>query len=304
MSDKFELVGGLGDDCVLQKYMDLTKFLYLVQNNKLFLSKMSGFDDRLEGGLTAINFLEATPDAAIFDMAMRRLGATGGAVELERRQQECEEARRRIDAAEFSTPFGVYPTRDFQDIHWKCREWIYVSCWHRADYESAAMWPIYGGKNSVCIFTTAGKLSGQVIPPAGMERAILSPVDYLDHDTASFNDKELGPFLSKSLSYSYEREVRAVSWPNDINLRVHCENSGPGQFAEIRNLGDLIDKVVISPSSDTLFRSTVEKLCKREKLTLKIEDSALRRGPPRGFYHALGRLQGLGDELIDADAKP
>lgn len=98
--------------------------------------------------------------------------------------------------------------------------------------------------------------------------------------------------------------MRAVSWPNDINLRVHCENSGPGQFAEIRNLGDLIDKVVISPSSDTLFRSTVEKLCKREKLTLKIEDSALRRGPPRGFYHALGRLQGLGDELIDADAKP
>ena len=46
---------GMESETVIQRYMNLSKFIYLLQNSTLFLPKMSIFDDQLDGGLTAID---------------------------------------------------------------------------------------------------------------------------------------------------------------------------------------------------------------------------------------------------------
>ena len=57
----------------IQRYMDLPKFLHLLETSKLFLSKISAFDDNLEGGLTRLDALLISGVAERLDFAINRL---------------------------------------------------------------------------------------------------------------------------------------------------------------------------------------------------------------------------------------
>ena len=48
-----EIIEPLNREIELQRYMDLSKFLHLLESKKLFLSKASNFDDQLEGGINS-----------------------------------------------------------------------------------------------------------------------------------------------------------------------------------------------------------------------------------------------------------
>ena len=50
--------------------MDLPRFLGLVQTRSLYLSKMSAFEDALEGGLTVDDFFKTSNAPALIDLAM------------------------------------------------------------------------------------------------------------------------------------------------------------------------------------------------------------------------------------------
>ena len=39
----------------IQRYMDLSKFLHMLESKKLFMCRIDNFEDKLEGGLTTIN---------------------------------------------------------------------------------------------------------------------------------------------------------------------------------------------------------------------------------------------------------
>ena len=57
----------------IQRYMDLPKFISLLQTNSLYLAKMSIFEDALEGGLTATDYLKTSNDLARLDLAINGL---------------------------------------------------------------------------------------------------------------------------------------------------------------------------------------------------------------------------------------
>lgn len=79
----------------LQRYMDTHKFLSLVQGKNIFMSKMSGFKDNLEGSLSALDFFESTNDASIFDVAMNSRG------------KEAADMIEEINSRTFDTIFGA-----------------------------------------------------------------------------------------------------------------------------------------------------------------------------------------------------
>ena len=60
---------------------------------------------------------------------------------------------------------GSYPlknTKDFEGYGFEGEDWkkfVYVSCWHKSEFESDAMWRLYGlSKNGVAIIANEEKL--------------------------------------------------------------------------------------------------------------------------------------------------
>jgi hypothetical protein len=278
---------------ILQRYMDLPKFMYLLQREALFLPKMSVFDDQLEGGLTAKDYLSTSNDAAIIDNAMNGLWPSASETVDERsiRLEKANSTQIEIRQREFKTPFGVYKCEDIDKVFPRCREWLYVSCWHKSMYECSAMWSLYGGdNNSVCIFTTEEKLKSLIQASENIDRINLYDIDYIDHKKASLSDECLAPFLAKSLPFSFEKETRLIAYDSKVNLNSAVENNIKGIEISIGSLPQLIDKVVISPNADAWFSSSVKQLCEEKGLKI-IVDSTLRTERVDSFYGALKQFQ-------------
>ena len=279
---------------IIQRYMNLPKFMYLLQENSLFLPKMSIFEDKLEGGLTARSYLETSNDAKIFDLAMNYDSpAVGGESALRKvRLNNSTNIKKQLHERTFESPFGTYPCDDAQKLFPRCREWLYVSCWHRSPYECSAMWQLYGeDKNAICILTTVDKLNKQLIRPDNIDTLELRDVAYIDHANAKFDKDKLTPFLSKSLPFNFEKELRIVGFDSNLNLNDSDENNKKGINVEVKSLPQLIDSIIISPNSDSWFAKAIQKLCNEFKLDITVQTSSLRIERTENLFMAIEQLQ-------------
>lgn len=279
---------------ILQRYMNLPKFMYLLQESALFLPKMSIFEDHLEGGLTAKDYLATSNDAAIFDVAINGFWPASNetADARMRRLEQAEFALKELHLRTFETPFGPYNCEDVEKIFSLCREWLYVSCWHKSTYECSAMWSLYGAdKNSVCIFTTEEKLRSQIQTGSDANVVMLQEVKYLDHQSACMGNNYLSPFVSKALPFSFEKELRIISYNPKTDLNTAGRNSASGERLQIKSLSQLIDKIVVSPKADAWFFESVQRLCFSHGLNVEIKKSSLQENRVESFYEAYEQLQ-------------
>ena len=283
---------------IIQRYIDLTKFESLIQTSSLYLSKMSAFGDHLEGGLTARNFFSTSNAASIIDLALNGSWPTASKTEAERitQNEQRESIQKRLSQKQFHTPFGSYSSDDAERLFPACRDWLYVNCWHNSDHECAAMWKIFShDNNSLCIFSTTERLKAAITPDKICKRLEIQQVEYIDHAIDIFPDNPLAPFISKSKPYSFEREIRVISWDPEINLSNSPNNKESGLLLLV-DLTKLIEKVIISPYADSLFKTKVEDLCKNAGLNIKVEDSAMKMHAISDIYRAFAHYQthGLG----------
>lgn len=274
----------------VQRYMSFSKFASLIQNKSLFFSKMSAFEDALEGGLTVNDFFKVSNSPAIIDLAVNGLWAAASTHGEERvnRIKDAESAREKVSKRAFQTPFGIYPSDEAERLFPVCKEWLYVSCWHESDHECSAMWKLYGHENnSVCVFSTNEALEESIINHGSCDRLEVHRVNYISHIDESFSISPLGPFISKSKPYSFERETRVVSWSSCVDISKFSINKESGRLFAV-DLEKMIKKIVVSPSADPWFKSVVEKLCEGAGINVDIEDSALRMQPIFDVYQAMG----------------
>lgn len=262
---------------VLQKYMDTHKFLSLVQGKKLFMSKMSGFKDDLEGGLTAADFFECTNYASIFDVAMNGRG------------EEAGNAIEEINGRTFETIFGPQLKDHAIDFYYKAREWVYVSCWYKSSDECPAMWDLYGGKNSVCIFTVEEKLRSISLDNQDVNNLVFESVKYIDHKKAKHKDV-LDPFKSKAAPYSFEKEFRVIAWNGSADPLCKKINELSGETTNEINLNGFIDRIVISPFSDSWYAESIRNICAQYGVNVEVTESILRTGRIDDFYKAFEAL--------------
>lgn len=271
--------------------------MYLLQESALFLPKMSIFEDHLEGGLTARDYLSNSNDAPIFDIALNGVFPVSGESVEDRisRLEQAEFSQKKLLHRTFDTPFGSYKCDEIENIFSRCREWIYVSCWHKSPHECSAMWALYGAdNNSLCIFTTEEKLRNQILPENGANLITLQNIKYLDHKSACLNDSDLSPFTVKALPFSFEKELRIISCDPKIDLNFTTKNSASGEMLSIKSLSELIDKIVISPKADSWFHESIQKLCSAYGLKVEITKSSLQEKRIESFYEAYNQLQGNG----------
>lgn len=255
----------------IQRYMDFSKFLHILESKQIFMCRIDKFEDKLEGGLTTINdFFYSGAAEALSNLVNNSLPLSLGRAcnspesieEAQQRQQEYEDKSRNKS---FTTVFGDIELSEevtYKDVIKAQKQWFDVSCWHSNidDTESIAMWKIYGNDtNSVCITTTIGQLLDSIEEDENVN-LLIQKVEYIDHRADHYSlevDSKLAPFVHKHKAYKFENEVRLIAYnhSNDpLNNRADA-----GSLIRLKS-NDFINSVKVSPEAHEWFFNLVKDI--------------------------------------------
>jgi hypothetical protein len=160
-------------------------------------------------------------------------------------------------------------------------ETMYVNCWILSEYESAAMWTIYGGKTGIAIRSSRLRVGSLVDSPWKLEgidgatSSAFGPVQYLDDKRIAEllaptgeSPKNVVPTFNKRLSFSHEHEIRMA-----IGLRgEHQERS----HLRLRvNLNDLIERIFVSPTAPGWIANVARRAAEKYGIEKKVTHSEL-----------------------------
>jgi hypothetical protein len=159
-----------------------------------------------------------------------------------------------------------------------------ISCWHRAAYESDAMWKLYAGEHKgIAICTTPDRMRAafkpfRLKPEYGVEDLWAGAVEYLDLTQVRMRVSMLDRFFFKHRAFEWEKEFRLA-----ISLRMAEEFAvkvpADGIFVDV-DLKCLIDRIILGSTTTPDERAIVTEHVRRVGLEDRIELSTL-LGQPR-----------------------
>ncbi|HLP69654.1 MAG TPA: DUF2971 domain-containing protein [Rhizobium sp.] len=160
-----------------------------------------------------------------------------------------------------------------------------ISCWHRADYESDAMWKLYAGEHKgIAICTTPDRMRAafkpfRLKPEYGVEDLWGGPVQYVDLTRVRMRRLAmLDRFFFKHKAFEWEREYRlaiSVRMAEEFGVRVPEH----GIFVDV-DLPTLIERIVLGSTTTEAERATVAQHVAAAGLSDRLELSTL-LGHPR-----------------------
>lgn len=239
----------------LWRYLDFPKYVALLRDQALFFSRADCLGDRFElaKGLVERKHVWDEYHLDWYREVLRNPPAKDSwSTTDEAVEKRAQELLREQDA------WGLHELQA-----------TYVSCWHENDTESEALWRLYCGAGAgVALQATLGSL---LVALRDSPDIAVGRVRYIDfrHEFAGVNDA----VFCKRSSLSHEREVRAVhrvfhgERPQGVNIAIP--------------IGELVERVVISPLSPSWFLEVVRETTCRFGTTFQIEASELLLEP---FY--------------------
>jgi hypothetical protein len=224
------------------RYMDLSKFLSLLETSSLYFTRSDKFIDPYEGTIPKINSEKISTYFTEFD----------NAIEM---QNEL------LNLFDFN------------------RKLTLINCWYQSEYESDAMWQLYSN-NGIAIQTTFGKLKNSFNDSD--DKVLIGQVKYIDYNQEGmFYLNALTPFLFKRISFEHEKEIRAVIWnthtnrePVDEDDKVAIEIIDHGKFSNI-DIETLIETIYVSPTAPSWFHKLVISILNKYKLDKPVIHSQL-----------------------------
>jgi hypothetical protein len=260
------------EDAVIWRYMDLPRFLSLLQRQALFFTTIKRLKllDPYEGVLsTPTKTFPRLPSLA----------------EETKFIESGYLSDSQISNLQFHIEHGEPLIKNF----------VAVNCWHINDFESAAMWQLYSNYNQgIAIQSTFSRLrecfmdtketprfpEGEIVPIS------IGMVDYLDYAKDRNNFGSLFPIcLTKRRSYEHERELRAITllpWSNDYSqMREGVSKNMMNDFTTYDgvyfpvDLNHLIEKVFIAPNAPKWFAEIIKSTGKKYKLSAPLKQSNL-----------------------------
>lgn len=159
-----------------------------------------------------------------------------------------------------------------------------ISCWHRASYESDAMWQLYAGAwKGVAIHTNPGRLSAaattfRLQPQHQGEELWGGNVKYVDLLRERLQVNMMGRFWHKHMAFSWEQEFRL-----GISLRLAEEFGVPVPEEGIRvpfNLDQMVDRIFLGPSLEPNEVEAIRNAAEQAGLGQRVRVSSM-LGTPR-----------------------
>lgn len=151
----------------------------------------------------------------------------------------------------------------------RAREAICVSSWHMNNFESAAMWKLYlKSDEGIAIQSTYKRFIDSF--KKSEQDIFIGAVTYVDEDNDEIDWRNvLNYALHKRKSYEHEKELRALimDYPPEGGIIVPVD------------LGTLIEKIYVAPNSPKWIHGLLNKVVKRYKLNIEVEQSKLFEDP-------------------------
>lgn len=250
----------------LWRYMDLTKFLSLIEYSSLFFTRLDHFQDPFEGTIgnkNNENFWTAN--------------------ELKCKKKWIDVQSQSDNISLCDSELQLLAEQEFKKYRENIKKWRsknYVSCWHQSDFESEAMWKLYTRdcKQGIAIQTTFERLyqALPIIPQVNF--GMVNYINFNEYNNGH-SDKRFHPFDApwyKRESFSHEKEFRIII--EDIG------NNGEREWNKnIKvDLNILIENVYVSPEAEDWFAQLIKNIIKnRYQFKLNIIHSELNAQP---FY--------------------
>lgn len=141
----------------------------------------------------------------------------------------------------------------------------------------------------MCIFTTEERLRKVTLKTQNVDNLVFEDVLYINHRQAKYSNS-LDPFRSKAAAYGFEKEFRSIAWKNDATPLQHNINNLHGITTDEIHLNSFIDKIVISPFSDSWYADSIRSICAQYGVNVQVIESSLKSGRIDDFYQALESL--------------
>ena len=243
MYEEHALVKSPPTEASLWRYMDLPKFISILEHHALFFVRSDKLGDPFEGSFSKLN---KTLRPIIYK-------------------------EQRLPEAELNKAFQFM--KEF-------RRFTLINCWHESDIESEAMWRLYSrGRDGIVIRTSFGRLRDSLKCD---ESVYIGRVNYVDYRTNFTNERNLlAQYLDKRKSFEHEREVRAIMTPTPpgeepLNLREDICDVGVNVDVDIDLL---IQEVVIDARADDWFLELIRRIAITYGVDAPISRSLLAEPP-------------------------
>ncbi|TBF85827.1 hypothetical protein [Rhizobium leguminosarum] len=212
------------ENAKIWRYMDLAKFISLLQKKSLYFTRADKFEDQFEGSWPVPNVI-----------ARNLILPPGLPTESIPGWNELN-----LHRADFNRQF---------------RTWCAVNCWHMNEYESAAMWKLYvQAGDGIAIQSTYARLRDSI---SSEEEVFIGAVNYIDYEKHAIDaGNVLSSIVHKRTSFSHESELRAVvvHWPSRQHSSIEHGVAVP------IDLKRLVQKVYVSPSASNWFADLLQPL--------------------------------------------
>ncbi len=236
------------------RYMDFTKFVSMLDENKLFFSRADKLGDPFEGSYPVEN--------------------------IRQRERMQEKLLKTLPHA-FKSIYERKP-EGLISFHRNLPRFIFINSWHENSQESAAMWSLYLKSNDgIAVQSTFGRLKECFESETPV--VYIGEVEYRDYIKEMIpSNNFFSPFLHKRKSFEHEKELRMLVMAYDMtkeglpNLSKPPYSDGVGVKV---NLEKLIGNIYVSPTSPKWFLNLVKSVTKKYGLNKAIFQSSLDAKP-------------------------
>ena len=225
-------------DLWLWRYMNYERFKSFLETKSIFFPKVTTFSDPLECSVSIkeqMNWLNSIRATAY------------------------QFSDNDLDSFPEEEKMAIIANRIQEEIsnNKEFRNNVLISCWHANDYESEAMWQLYKGKyhHTVAISINMCNLRNALPKPIHV-----GAVSYVDFEQVY--PTKIRAF-KKHISYEHEKEIRAVIFPEHINIKaikdITIDKNDSGLFIK-PDEKFLQIKIFLSPWCSNRFRKKVKDL--------------------------------------------
>ena len=246
------------------RYLDLAKFIWLLENKKLYLTNIAFLNDPHEG----------SKPKALANQELQEL-------QLMLLKPLVEKYGGNSDNKEFLEEVSKIPSiaDRLRLAQQQVRQWMYVNCWHLGNSESEAMWRLYcPGDKGVAIQTNYNKLVESI---ADISSIYIGQVTYIDYESQVFpSGNMLYPVMHKRISFTHEQEVRLVSSKGPENWGTPQEVLSDGLEFNWP-IESTIEAIYVNPYAPEYFYESVKAVVRSiaPNLESKVLWSQMRASP-------------------------
>lgn len=245
------------DNDYVWRYMDLAKFIAMLDQGGLYFPRAENLEDPFEGA-SGLASNEAEWDNHYLEFFRNAvITAPRGVNQPSLSREKAESEAKRLLQDIKSTSKGARN--------------LLVSCWHRNEMESEALWRLYCPPPvpGVAIRTTVGQLWDAC---SHENDVIVGKVHYVDF-RRSFASIQRERIFQKRISLSHEKEVRVV-------LQNDRRHPVDGKLLKC-DLKSLVSEVVISPFASSWLLGVVSSSIEKFGYSFDLKQSELLEQP---FY--------------------